>query len=175
MIATASAAMGSRADSIAAMNYYRDSAMPLIAPGTSVPKIFWDFSDHLGAGWSSFPGVAVSPARNAVEVTTNTKKLEYQLWSDITYLPAGRYVAIAAGTVVEGEAIHRRPRHWTRRLVGNELLLVGTAGFLIRSGWPSSSRTTSMTPLRIVLSNWAPKESSSFWILRDVTIVEDSQ
>ena len=174
MIATASAAMGSRADSIAAMNYYRDSAMPLIAPGTSVPKIFWDFSDHLGAGWSSFPGVAVSPARNAVEVTTNTKKLEYQLWSDITYLPAGRYVAIAAGTVVEGGlyigALDTGRGVW----LGTSYYWSGQQGFDSKR-MAVKFETTSMTPLRIVLSNWAPKESSSFWILRDVTIVEDSQ
>lgn len=162
-----------QAERVASIAYYQQSAGALVQADQVLGPIreSWVFEGSLPGGWEVFPGVRATPGHPGVEIRTNQKKLEYQLWSGGESLPPGRYTVVADARVIEG-GLYVGVLDTLRGVwLATSYYWYGQDGYESKR-MVTTFETTTTTSVRVVFSNWAPTERSSRWILREVRIVD---
>jgi hypothetical protein len=148
---------------------FYDSAHSLSTLGFANARQDARFGDGLPAGWQS-QAASASRGDGGVVVQTTRSRLSYQLVGPEVMLSPGTYHAVVAGRVVAGGVIvgildtqadswiaqqdySARQRAFDRRTMA--------VGFTL----------SKPTAVRIILSNWAPVDATSRWIVRRAAIV----
>lgn len=150
------------------LSYY-DTALPLSPLGFEHTRQAVRFDRGVPAGWQN-EAAAAGRGGDGIVVRTTPSRFAYQLLGPKVELPPGRYHALIAGRVVSGGLI-----------LG---VLDATKDSWISQGGFSSQQhdfdTKTMavgftlakpTTVQLILSNWAPVDSSSRWIVRRAGIV----
>jgi hypothetical protein len=152
-------------------SYYRQSAdVAGQPPSAAKPIAVWDFSFGLTEQWTALPGTDVRSSADGTAIRTNTRPLDYQLMGPTLSLAAGRYAASVVGSVglggLELGVLRTDPtpewivttHYFDRQFAGKALPIV------------SRFSLAEPTTVRVILSNWAQKETSSEWVIKLVRL-----
>jgi hypothetical protein len=148
---------------------FYDEAAPLSRRGFAGVIQSWAFAGEAPSGWR-VQAASVQRAGGAARVRTTSQKLGYQLEGPTTPLPAGTYHAVVSGRVEAGGAL-------LGVLDAGRDSWIAQAGFAAGERW-LAGRTMSVeftlqkaADVSVVLSNWAPTDRRSIWLVRRVALV----
>jgi hypothetical protein len=134
--------------------------------------VLWRFGG-IPAGWHLSTEPVTRAARTAgghLDFVTSTRPDAYQLLSRVVPLPAGRYVTVLRGRVVNGGievgVLNVATNHWIRNVNFRAAQSAGSA-----IAMPVAFAIPTRTRVELILSNYTPRKSaSSHWLLRDISI-----
>lgn len=161
--------LGPRAVRVADDEFWRGRADALVTPARGPSVQDWSFDGSVPWDWQSISVESVEPLPNAVKVTTNDGRFEYQIASPTVRLPAGRYEARADATVTAGAlelgVLNASENAW----IDTTHYWQGQTGFETHD-LATPFTLTAPEDVRVILSNWHARPRQSTWIVERVWI-----